>query len=144
MVQAGQDLALTTETPDDVFRVLAALDKLDGYFFLKGLIGAGGEVNGTHASLADLLNDSIRTDVQAGEGACFAFFQQLDAFRKSGRFGKASFVVGRKQRFNLLPEIGIAAAGRVQKGGPARRFAIQCRVKKFFDLTPAFSLHDPT
>src|SRR6266446_8311370 len=66
MVQAGQDLALTATILDDVFSVLAALDELDGHFFLKGPIGTGGQVHGTHTSLADFSNDLIRTDVLAG------------------------------------------------------------------------------
>src|SRR5229473_118742 len=144
MIQASQNLALTAKTPDDIVGVLATLDELDGHFFLKGLIGTSGQVDGPHAALADYLSDPIGTDVLADKRARFAFFEQFDAFRESRSFGKASFFVRGKERLNFLPQGGVPCADGVQEVSAAARFTVQCGVKKIFDLTPALRFHIPT
>src|ERR1700675_2422309 len=144
MVQAGEDLPLSAETTDDVVGVLATLDEFNGHFLLKGLVGACAQVDGSHATLAELSNDLIRTDILASKRAFIIFFEQIEAFDESGRFGEASFLVGGKKRLDFLAEGSVPGAGAIEKGSAACRFTIQGRLKQILNLAPAIRFHNPT
>src|SRR5579872_2602288 len=62
MVQAGQYLPLVAEALDDELGVEVAPDELDGDLLTESLVGAGGQVNHTHTTLADFPDHSVGPD----------------------------------------------------------------------------------
>ena len=79
VVEGGDDLSFAAEALDDAFLLHAEADDFEGDELGVVLVGAGGEIDGSHASGAELALDGIRADVGGVGfvGLAVCFFEEL-------------------------------------------------------------------
>src|SRR5688572_19332910 len=65
MVEAGEDLALVAEAPDDRLGVHAALEDLQRHPLLEGVVAPDREIHRAHAAAAQLSDQAVRADAAA-------------------------------------------------------------------------------
>ena len=91
MIEGSDDLAFATEALDDAIRFDALVDDFDGDEFVVGFVGAGGEIDGSHATASEEFLNGIGTDLfghrfvhfggsigeDFGEGSDGRFFEEI-------------------------------------------------------------------
>jgi hypothetical protein len=119
MIEAGQNLALVPELPQQGLGVHAPLDELDRDALLVLLVGALRQVDRAHPASAHLANQDVGADAPA-RGRRLAFR------------GPDPLVVG--------PQIGVSGAGALQEGTPFRGAEAEGVVEQVVEALPALGV----
>jgi hypothetical protein len=120
VIHQGQGLTLGLEAGNDLLRVHASLDKLDGHQALDRLRLLG-HPHRTHAAFADLLDQLVRTDDETRSfKRCCLFGRVLKSARRRFDCGvlqeAACAFVEPQQVLHVLAQIRLRAAGLGQVG----------------------------
>jgi hypothetical protein len=116
VVHQGQSLPLGPEAGDDLLRVQAGLDELDGHQPLDRL-GLLGHPDRAHAAFADKLNELVGTDDGAGGFVCRHKVGGIFNRPRRRREEIAGLGVGFQQQFHAVAQLTVAAAGLVEERG---------------------------
>ena len=135
VVQGGQDLALLLEAPQHFLAAGLGAHDLERDLFAEGVVGAHGQIHGTHTALADLAEYLVWTDAAA--------FQAVRILRRDGRPGQQVGIVSMrgKQPLDFGLQIGIPRAGFRQKRAARIRRTLDDGLKKVANLAEAFRCH---
>ena len=118
VVHQGQRLPLGLEPGDDLARVHARLDDLQGHLAANRVLLLGDE-DQAEPSLADLLHELVGTDDRAGAlGDRLVILGRVRA-RRNILKKAARGVVGVQERFDFAAQFGVGATGLVKVRGPA-------------------------
>ena len=131
VLEAGEDLALLAEAPEDGLRVHAPAHDLHGDALLERPVGALAKVHGAHPAVADLLEDLPRADPRA---------RRLG--RRGRRFEEPTRVrVRREERRHLGLELRVARGADGDERAPFVRRLLPGRVEETLRFAPAFGSH---
>ena len=118
VVHQGQRLPLRLEPGDDIARIHARLDDLQGHLAADGVLLLGDE-DQAEPPLADLLHEFIGTDDRAGAlGDRLVILGRVRA-RRNILKKAARGVVGVQERFDFSAQLRVGATGLVEVRGPA-------------------------
>ena len=118
VVHQRQRLPLRLEPGDDIARVHARLDDLQGHLAANGVPLLGDE-DQAKASLADLLHEFIGTDDRAGALGDRPVILGRVRARRDILEEAVRGVVGVQERFDFSAQFRVGAAGLVEVRGPA-------------------------
>ena len=139
VVEVGEDLALGAEAADDLVRVHAAPDELEGDLLLELLVGPLRQVDRAHAAPAELAHHPVGADALAGREG----YILLRADPEDGRFNEvAELGLGGDEGFHFAPQLVVPFTGDLEESRPFGLFPIQGALEDDFDLLPALRCHE--
>ena len=138
MVQVSEDLALGAEAADDLVRVHAAPDELEGHPLLELLVRPLRQVDRAHAPPAELAHHPVGADaLPRREGHIL-----LGADAEDGRLDEvAELGLGGEEGFHFAPQLVVPFTGGIEESRPFGLFPIQGALEDDFDLLPALGCH---
>ena len=121
VVERGENPSLFEEPPDQIGRGDVAGDDLDRHMLVERVVGPLGQVDGTHAATADLLEESIRADLRSRteRDRDIAVVELGIGYRRYERLvdESAGAPGGVEQRIDFSSQIGVAGAALVEQAG---------------------------
>jgi len=116
VIEVGEDLTFAAEAFEDLGVFAIAEDEFDGDLFAVLIVGAGGEVDGSHAATADFAENFVLAD--AGGWLHFSLVEELGDGVDGGFVEEGGFLgVGLEHGFDGTAEFGVGAAGVVEVMG---------------------------
>src|SRR5260370_677199 len=111
MFEIRENLSFTQEPPDDEITIQTSLDELDGNFLFVLFVGAGREIDRSHAAAAKLLYDFVRTYALAGYRAAGGVIEKLHHVVNCGLiYERAGLLKSRDQRLDLVARLCVTGA----------------------------------
>ena len=135
VVQGGQDLALLLEAAQHFLTAGLRAHNLESDLLAEGVVGAHGQVDGSHTALADFAEDLVGTDASP--------FQARRILRRDGQRGQQIGIVamGGEQALDFDLQIGIACASLRQIRAARILRTFHDSLKKVANLAEAFRCH---
>ena len=142
MFKAGENLAFATEAFEDELGIETGFDKLDGDLGFVLFVGAGGEVDGTHAAAAEFADEGIGADAATFDGRVLIGAEPDDGVLDLGddELGGV-FAIAIEKRFDFVEQIEIVAAGAPEPGFTLGGGEFEGFVEEGFDFLPALGIH---
>src|SRR5262249_19786185 len=128
VIERGQNLTLAMESANDGLAVELATDDFDRNQLLIGVVGAGCQVDASHAAAADLAVEPIRPNAPPAE--VLTILQEAHAVPERCRLGEAARLIRGKERYDLFTQQRVVVAPCIQKSTARFGVAVESRLKQ--------------